>query len=579
MSNTEQNTSDQNVSLQYKVTINGKELPDEVNVISIYIQKSFNKIPTAELVVYYGSILLDEYVDKQNEDLSIGNDIEIFADKELLFKGVIVKQAISLSNKKSILKLTAKNEAYKLTLTRFNHIFSEKTDSDIIDEIIKKYGLKSDTDSTSYNNETATQYNCTDWDFINIKAELNSLLVFADNDKIIVKKPDAAAEPKEKINGYDSIMDFDAQIDGRTSFSGYKATLWNYNKQEKDEIEEKNSSNDFKQGNLQTDDIAKLLNNDNYNININSQFTDTDLVTEKVKAKIMRNNLSRIIGKTKLYGAMVVNPGEVIEFSGIGDRFNGKAFVSQTEYQFEDGAWSTSLGFGLEETAYCYQYDDINSYPSSEITPATNGLQIGKVVALEGDPIDEERIKISLPCFDGDNAEIWARLSNPDSGNKRGYFFAPEIDDEVVVGFIDENPNNPIVLGALHGSKLPSPQPLSDDNNIKGFYLKSEIKLEFNEEDKIVTLETPGGNKLVLNDKDGVFELCDSNGNKITMDSNGITIKSAGKVTVEATSDMELKGVNIKAEASASLKASGSGNAEVSSSGVMVVKGSLVQIN
>ena len=117
------------------------------------------------------------------------------------------------------------------------------------------------------------------------------------------------------------------------------------------------------------------------------------------------------------------------------------------------------------------------------------------------------------------------------------------------------------------------------DNNIKGIYLKSEIKLEFNEEDKIVNLETPGGNKLVLNDKDGKIEIVDSNGNQITMDNQGITIKSAGKIAIEASQDMSLKGVNLTAEAQAQLKASGSAQTELSSSGVMVVKGSLVQIN
>ena len=149
----------------------------------------------------------------------------------------------------------------------------------------------------------------------------------------------------------------------------------------------------------------------------------------------------------------------------------------------------------------------------------------------------------------------------------------------MVIGFADQNPNNPIVLGALHSNKLASPQELSDDNNIKGFYLKSGIKLEFNEEDKIITLETPGSNKLVMNDKDGKIEIVDSNGNQIVMDNQGIAIKSAGKIAIEATSDVNLKGVNMTSEASASYKASGNANAEVSSSGIMVVKGSLVQIN
>ena len=127
------------------------------------------------------------------------------------------------------------------------------------------------------------------------------------------------------------------------------------------------------------------------------------------------------------------------------------------------------------------------------------------------------------------------------------------------------------MLGSLYSNKRASPQALSDDNNVKGIYLKSGIKLEINEEDKIIIVETPGNNKMVLNDKDGKFEIGDANGNQIVMDSQGMVIKSAGKISIEATSDMELKGVNLTSEASASYKASGNANAEVSSSGIMVL--------
>ena len=567
-------------SLDYRVTVGGNDLRDIADVMSIHVHKQFFKISSAEIELHYGSMLDDEFVDDKNEDLVIGNDLEIHAgeDNLCLFKGVIVKKAVSLSNKKSVLTLSAKNKAYKMAQNRYNCIFTDMKDSEIIEELIGKYGLGCDVEATSYKNESATQYNCSDWDFINIKADANSLLVFADDDQITVKKPKVGS-PKLEINGYESIIDFDAQLDGRNAFSSYKAASWNYNSQEKQEVEQKNGSDDFSQGSQQGKQLADKLKNDSYTMNFNSCFADSDVMTEKVNATMMRNNLSRIIGKVRLYGVTGVIPGETVKFSGLGSSFNGDAYVTEVGFDFEQGAWNTVIGFGLEETPYYWMYDDVNAAPTSELSPATHGLQIAKVVALEGDPLEDFRIKVSLPCFDGNSTEVWARFATPNAGKERGIFFFPEIDDEVVVGFADQNPNNPIILGALHSNKLASPQELSDDNNVKGFYLKSGIKLEFNEEDKIVSVETPGSNKLVLNDKDGKIEIVDSNGNQIVMDNQGINIKSAGKIVMEATSDMNLKGVNMTSEASASYKASGSANAEVSSSGIMVVKGSLVQIN
>lgn len=567
-------------SLDYRVTIDGNDLRDVADVVSIHVHKQFCKISSAEVELHYGSLLDDEFVDDQNEDLSIGTDLEIHAGEDdlCLFKGVVMKKSVSLSNKKSVLTLTAKNKAYKMTQSRYNRVFTDMKDSEIIKELIGKYGLGCDVEPTSYKNESVAQYNCSDWDFINIKADSNSLLVFADDDQITVKKPKTGS-PKLEINGYEAIIDFDAQLDGRNAFSSYKAASWNYNSQEKQEVEQKNASDDFSQGSQQGKQLADKLDNDTYNMNFNSCFADSDIMTEKVNATMMRNNLSHIIGKVRLYGVTGVIPGETVCFSGLGKSFNGDAYVTEVGIDFEQGAWNTVIGFGLEETPYYWSYDDINAAPASEISPATHGLQIAKVVALEGDPSGDCRIKVSLPCFDGNSTEVWARFATPNAGKERGVFFFPEIDDEVVIGFADQNPNNPIVLGALHSNKLASPQELSDDNNVKGFYLKSGIKFEFNEEDKIVSVETPGSNKLVLNDKDGKIEIVDSNGNQIVMDNQGITIKSAGKIVIEATSDMNLKGVNMTSEASASYKASGSANAEVSSSGIMVIKGSLVQIN
>lgn len=574
------NSTSSKVSLSCKVVINGNELEKGVDITAVSVHKQFAKIASAEVVLYYGSISYEEFVDDINADIVVGSELEIYADEKDLcvFKGVIVKKGVSLSNRHSLLTLTAKNKAYKMTLNRNNRIFTEVKDCEVIEELIQKYAIDCEVDSTTYKNEFVTQYSCSDWDFINMKAEANSLLVCTDDDKITVKKPKIGAA-KFEINGYESIIDFDAQLDGRTSFSDYKANSWNYNTQEKQQVEKSNSSSDFQQGNQQNKDLSRALNNESFMMNFNSYFADEDTITEKVKSVMMRNNLSRIIGRVKLYGVCEIKPGETISFSGIGKSFNGESFVSETLFSFEKGAWITSIGFGLEETSYYRLYDDVNIAPATELTPAVHGLQIGKIEALEGDPAGDFRVKISFPCFEGDNTEVWARWSTIDAGNKRGYFFLPELGDEVVIGFVDQNPNNPIVLGTLYSNKIPAPESFSDDNNKKGFYLKSGIKVLFNEEDKIISIATPAKNQIVLNDKDGKIELGDANGNKIVMNSEGISIKSAGKITMEATSDMNLKGVNLKTEASASYKASGGANAEVSSSGIMILKGSLVQIN
>ena len=86
---------------------------------------------------------------------------------------------------------------------------------------------------------------------------------------------------------------------------------------------------------------------------------------------------------------------------------------------------------------------------------------------------------------------VWARLATLDAGDGRGTFFRPEIDDEVVVGFLDGDPRFPVVLGQCHSSAKPAPEPAKDDNHVKGYVSRSKLKLTFDDDKKVVVLETP----------------------------------------------------------------------------------------
>ncbi|MEZ4827092.1 MAG: hypothetical protein R3C61_12570 [Bacteroidia bacterium] len=137
-----------------------------------------------------------------------------------------------------------------------------------------------------------------------------------------------------------------------------------------------------------------------------------------------------------------------------------------------------------------------------------------------------------------------------------------------------------MILGQLHSSKNPAPVKVKDTNHEKGFYTRDKLKLVFNDEDKSVTLETPGGQSLVIDDKAGSIVIKDKNGNTITLDSKGITLDSAKDVVIKAGANLKAEGgTNAEVKAGAQLKASGSAGTEVSSSAVTTIKGSLVKIN
>jgi uncharacterized protein involved in type VI secretion and phage assembly len=178
-----------------------------------------------------------------------------------------------------------------------------------------------------------------------------------------------------------------------------------------------------------------------------------------------------------------------------------------------------------------------------------------------------------------DEEGIWARFAAPDAGNERGIYFRPEIEDEVIVAFINEDPRDPVILGMLHSSSKPSPIEEKDDNHEKGIITRDKLKLLFDDDKKTISIETPNGNKILLTDDEGAILLEDENGNKISMNADGITIESSADLILKASGDISLEGTNIEIKATAEFKAEGSAGAEVSSGGMTAISGSLVQIN
>jgi Rhs element Vgr protein len=295
-------------------------------------------------------------------------------------------------------------------------------------------------------------------------------------------------------------------------------------------------------------------------------------------AQFIKKQLAKIRGRVGFMGYAEIKPGDLIQLEGLGDRMNGKVFVSGIRHEIGNGTWKTDAQFGLSPEWFTQIYP-VSQLPASGMLPAIQGLQIGIVSQLKEDPDSEDRILVKLPIISNDEPGIWARVACLDAGENRGTFFRPEVGDEVVVGFLNNDPRNPIVLGALNSSSKPSPVTASDENHEKGYVSRSEMKLVFNDEKKSVKLETPAGKIFLMDEDTGEIKLEDENGNKITLNADGITIESEKKITIKTKDDIEVQGKDIKNTAQANFMADGSAGIELTSSAIAKLKGSLVQIN
>jgi uncharacterized protein involved in type VI secretion and phage assembly len=157
------------------------------------------------------------------------------------------------------------------------------------------------------------------------------------------------------------------------------------------------------------------------------------------------------------------------------------------------------------------------------------------------DPDNQGRVRVTLPWSpdaDGGSYEAWARLATLMGGANRGSWFVPDRDDEVLVGFEGGDPRRPYVLGGLwNGSdKPPETMDGGGDNDKKVLRSRNGVKVTLDDADghERLVLETPGGQKVTLSDGPGTIAIEDANGNSVKLESSGVTVNAAAKVTVTA---------------------------------------------
>lgn len=601
----------------FTVKVNGMRLPDTVQVQALRVTKAINRIPWASLTVIDGNVAEQNFEVSDTNQLSPGNSIEISVgyhhDEQLIFKGMIVRHAVKIREGRTFLDIECKDEAVKLSVARSNKYFFGQKDAEIIEEILNAKGFAHEVEATQTQHLEMVQYAATDWDFIITRAEANAMLVVADNGTIRVKKPDFDEEAKINLVFGSSILELEAEMDARDQYPAAKVSAWDSKDLALREAEA--SGEGVSSSLLDTGGIGGILSSVGDAVSSiggalgldlpgappNTDFTrvmgldhfpsqhpgnlsgkETEAWAE---AQFTKSRLAKLRGTVKFHGTSeTILPGDFIELRGVGQRHEGKVFVAGVGHEIADGAWNMQVQFGMNREWFVRTYPDVSDAPAGGLLPAVNGLQIGIVTSLEADSdrdlADKNRVQVRLPLVSPQGDGVWMRMACQDAGDGRGSFWRPEIGDEVVVGFLNDDPREAIILGMLNSPAKPAPiQGIRDTNHEKGWVTRSEMRMIFNDEKKSLVIETPGGKKITIDEDADKIQLEDEHRNKVTMDQNGIVIDSAKDLTLKAAANLTIEALNISNKAQTSFKAEAQGQAQLSASGDVVVKGAFVRIN
>jgi len=166
---------------------------------------------------------------------------------------------------------------------------------------------------------------------------------------------------------------------------------------------------------------------------------------------------------------------------------NREYLILAADYYWKEAPYTTQgeLGTVYETTMSCQDYS--LQFRPARITPKplTSGPQTAVVVGPKNEEIytDDDgygRVKVQFRWDregkHDENSSCWIRVSNAWAGSNYGVIHIPRIGQEVIVDFIDGDPDYPIITGRVYNADEMPPWPLPAHKTRSGILTRSTLK-------------------------------------------------------------------------------------------------------
>ena len=253
-----------------------------------------------------------------------------------------------------------------------------------------------------------------------------------------------------------------------------------------------------------------------------SQSTNKELEEAVRLEKERRENLMQIKGRSKDPELKI---GGRAELSDINSKAMETYRIIEIKHCY-DGEDYYNEFVGIPDLFNAAPYIDIEAVPKGEEQPAR--------VVDNNDPLKAGRVRVQFPWQEDKGQKTpWIRLIQPHSGAGKGFYFVPEIGEEVLVGFESQNAEKPFVMGThYNGSETSSYHTSGNDKKV---------------------IHTRSGTKIILNDAEGSVFIEDPSGNTYLMDGQGninmnapknFTLNAGENITMTAGKDVSVSAGN-----------------------------------
>src|SRR5438874_4487057 len=149
---------------------------------------------------------------------------------------------------------------------------------------------------------------------------------------------------------------------------------------------------------------------------------------------------------------------------------------------------------------------------AQETASAADSKMFGVEVAIVTNVKDDDklgRIKVCFPRLPGKPESDWARVCQPAAGDGRGWYWLPEVSDEVLVAFERGQASTPYVVGSLwNGKDKPMKNAYTDENTTRMIQTKSGHQIILDDKkdaEKIIIADKSGNRTMTFDVKNKKF--------------------------------------------------------------------------
>lgn len=596
---------------QFSIKLNGSDAPTELmeKLQKVVVETDF-LLPAMCTI----RLLDQELVWIDSDQLAVGTELIVEAQEqgqsngEKIFDGEITAVEPELNPATPILQIRAYDRGHRLHRGRRQTTFINTTDSDIANQLGGNAGLSVEAGSTSEVFDHVWQNNQTDWELLQERARRIGYTCSVKESKLIFKEPEAQNEVA--LEWGTTLSSFRPRLS--TSGQVEKVVVKGWDPSQKAPIVEQ-ATNGRRQPQIGESrpggrvaasafgSAGDMVVVDRPIHSANEAKAMAQSIADELSGNFVRAE-GEALGDPKLIAGCKVN------VSAVGNKFSGKYFVTRAIHTYTpSGRYVVNFSVtGQRPLSVGPMLASQGNLRDSSMP----GVAVG-IVTNNDDADKLGRIKVKYPWMDDKIDSFWARLAAPGAGVNRGFYFLPEVNDEVLLAFEHNDINYPYIIGYLWNGQDKPPKGtidnvLGSDGKVNQRVLCSRtghlFVLDDSQGKEGITIKTQAGHHLFIDDSKGneAINIIDKSGkNKIIIETNpnkitimadvDIDIKATtGKILIEAKQGIELKtnqtvdikgDMNVNVQGSMGVKVESSANVDIKASGITNVKGSVVNIN